>query len=313
VAALVDHLWQSSLLCLVVAMCVGVSRDVDPRVRLWMWRIAALKFALPFALLVSFGEWWGMPPTHSADPPPMGIVALTQALLPWVSPAQAHGVAGARAWLALATLVPALVLCAWFCRRGLAAESRRARETMQPALAGDPATAGRADVAGVGFLRAMLFTALPLCLVSAPVLAGAAHERVERRDLLLRNALAFKDAPVLIQEAKPGMGYRLSVVAGDDSVLIRNANLQDLVAMVYGVNSWIVTTNQFQETQLGAAWIYSPRYDLRVVGHVAEPGRFDTYALRVPVTRLLSTRFGLEIYVNSKCQPPCGRWGMPAP
>jgi hypothetical protein len=305
VAVLVDHLWQSTLCCLVLAGCAALSFRVAAIVRLWMWRIAALKFVLPFALLTALGAWWGMPPHHAADPPPAGIVAAANAITPWFAPAQAHDLAGARAWLAFAVLVPAVVLCAWICLRGARLESARAQR--------DDANKLSADVAsppGVGFLRAMLFTSLALCLVCAPIIAGAMNDRVDRYAKLVENARSMHDAEVLIQEAKAGMGQRLKIVAGDDSVLIRNANLQDLVAMVYGVNSYAVFTNQFQATQLGETWLYSPRYDVRVVGHVSDPARFDTYALRVPVTRLLSTQFGLEIYVNSKCQPPCGRWDV---
>jgi hypothetical protein len=32
--------------------------------------------------------------------------------------------------------------------------------------------------------------------------------------------------------------------------------------------------------------------------------------LRQPLTKLLADEFGLEVYVNGDCQPPCGRWGM---
>ena len=38
--------------------------------RLWMWRIAALKFALPFAMLVAIGEWLGFPVKYPDDPAP---------------------------------------------------------------------------------------------------------------------------------------------------------------------------------------------------------------------------------------------------
>ena len=56
-----------------------------------------------------------------------------------------------------------------------------------------------------------------------------------------------------------------------------------------------------------------PRYDVRVTRPVVEPEEFDPFALRARITRMLAERHGLEIYVNSKCQPPCGKYGVPMP
>ena len=47
-----------------------------------------------------------------------------------------------------------------------------------------------------------------------------------------------------------------------------------------------------------------------VTAPVREPQQYDTYALRLPLTRLLAEKYGLEIYVNGDCQPPCGKWGV---
>ena len=58
-------------------------------------------------------------------------------------------------------------------------------------------------------------------------------------------------------------------------------------------------------------WLLSPRYDVRVTAPVREPDRFDPYALRQIVTRMITERFGSEIHMNGKCQPPCGRYGVP--
>jgi hypothetical protein len=50
-----------------------------------------------------------------------------------------------------------------------------------------------------------------------------------------------------------------------------------------------------------------------VSGRVFEPDKFDPFALRARITRLLAERHGLEIYVDSKCQPPCGKYGVAMP
>jgi hypothetical protein len=60
-------------------------------------------------------------------------------------------------------------------------------------------------------------------------------------------------------------------------------------------------------------WFIVPRYDVRVTGRVLDPERFDPLALRARITRMLAERHGLEIYVDSKCQPPCGKYGVPMP
>ena len=58
-------------------------------------------------------------------------------------------------------------------------------------------------------------------------------------------------------------------------------------------------------------WVLLPRYDVRVAAPIHVPEEFDPYALRQILTKLLADRFGLEIYVKQKCQPPCGRYNVP--
>ena len=41
-----------------------------------------------------------------------------------------------------------------------------------------------------------------------------------------------------------------------------------------------------------------------------EPEDFDPYALRQRMTKMLAERFGFELYLNGKCQPPCGKYGV---
>jgi hypothetical protein len=53
--------------------------------------------------------------------------------------------------------------------------------------------------------------------------------------LLIENSSALRDAPVIMDEAAPGMGSRSRIYAKSNGVLIRNINLQDLIAVSYGV------------------------------------------------------------------------------
>jgi hypothetical protein len=161
----------------------------------------------------------------------------------------------------------------------------------------------------IGFWKAALLTACAFLLLSAPLLAGAVADREWRRELLIANSELLRDAPVALTAAAPGMGQRYRVIADKQGVRVRNANIRDLIALVYGVNSYSVWNDQMyrlNEDGTVDSWMLSPRYDLRADAPIREPGQFDAYALRRPVSRLLSDRFGLEIYVNGDCQPPCG-------
>jgi hypothetical protein len=78
------------------------------------------------------------------------------------------------------------------------------------------------------------------------------------------------------------------------------------------VNRFFVRGDHFYEDG-ERDWLIHERYDIRIDGAIRDPDRFDTYALRVPVTRMLARHHGLEIYVNNACQPPCGRYGVAIP
>jgi hypothetical protein len=157
-----------------------------------------------------------------------------------------------------------------------------------------------------------LFAAVTMIALVSPVLAGAVHDRLDRRELLLHDARALRDAEVEMKPAAPGMGQRVQVSARPGGVFIRNATIQDLAALAYGVNRFYVRGDHFHE-EGERDWLIDARYDIHITGRIGDADRFDTYALRVPVTRMLAQRHGLEIYVNDACQPPCGRYAVAIP
>lgn len=55
-AALLDHLWQSTLFAGFVLLLTLALRNNDARVRFWLWFVASLKFLVPFAGLAALGE-----------------------------------------------------------------------------------------------------------------------------------------------------------------------------------------------------------------------------------------------------------------
>jgi hypothetical protein len=292
ITGLVDHLWQSCCCCGLVWLFSRMTRG-NAVVSLWLWRIAALKLLLPFSLLFALGGWLGFPSPHSADPTPAPLVVFFKSLEPLAGPARYFGLTGFFAASMVTVALACAGVCAWWIARHLRCEQSSAMDAA-PAI---------------GFWRAALLTACAFLFLTAPMLAGAVADHQWRRELLIANSELLRDAPVTLTAAAPGMGQRYRVIAYEHGVLVRNANIRDLIAMVYGVNSYSVWNDQMytlNEDGTVDSWMLSPRYDLRADAPIREPGQFDTYALRRPVSRLLSDRFGLEIYVNGNCQPPCG-------
>jgi uncharacterized protein (TIGR03435 family) len=55
-AALVNHLWQSTMVTLIAWLLALTLRGNQARTRYWIWMIASVKFLLPFSLLIAAGE-----------------------------------------------------------------------------------------------------------------------------------------------------------------------------------------------------------------------------------------------------------------
>jgi len=304
ITGLVDHLWQSCCCCGVAWTFSTLTRANTAVVRLWIWRVAALKLLLPFALLFALGAWLGFPTVHSADPAPPDIVRAVSLLAPFASPARVLGWNGLPLALAALAALAAAGACAYFLRDRLRIERERVlEEAVRRERVNDIQSRP-------GFLSSALMSASVLCAVSIPMLAGAVHDRQQRRERLIANSLALRDAPVAMAPAARGMGARYRVDADEHGVSVRNANIHDLVAIVYGVKRHSVITPQMYSgvDSASRSWLHWPRYDIRIQALVPDPRDFDPYALRQNLTKALSERFGLEIYLNGDCQPPCGNY-----
>jgi hypothetical protein len=305
ITGLVDHLWQSCCCCGVAWIFSMTTRGDIAIVRLWIWRVVALKMLLPFALLFALGAWLGFPTAHSADRVPPDILRAVSLLTPFASPARVLGWSGLPLALAALAALAAAGACASRLRDRLRIERERVLAE---------AVRRERDVDDVqprpGFLSSASMTACVLCAVSIPMLAGAVLDRQQRRERLIANSLALRDAPVAMMPAAHGMGARYRVDADTHGVSVRNANIHDLVAIVYGVKRHTVITPQMYSGVESASrsWLHWPRYDVRIQAEVPDPRDFDPYALRQNLTKALSERFGLEIYLNGDCQPPCGNY-----
>jgi hypothetical protein len=298
---LADHLWQSLLFVALVALLVRLTRANAAVWRLWMWRVAAFKLLLPFALLSSLGAWFGFPSNFSGDPPPAPLVKLVNLAAPWFSTGGWFETMAVKALvytsLLLATVATALVIF-W----NIHAESRRAAiERYRLEVSPDDREPNP------GFFSAALISACPLIVLCAPLLGGMVRGGVHAHEVLTANTLNMNEARVTIRPAKPGLGSRYFVDVDANGVSIRNTSLRELAAMAYGVSRFFVRGIHFREADQ-EDWLIDTRYDVRVDSLILEPDNFDTYALRPAITRELATNFGLEIYVNKSCQKPCGKW-----
>lgn len=79
IAALLDHLWQSTLFAACIAALALLVRRQAARLRFALWLAASLKFLLPFSALVLLGRWL-LPPV--LVPAPV-LAALKPAALPF--------------------------------------------------------------------------------------------------------------------------------------------------------------------------------------------------------------------------------------
>lgn len=297
-----DHLWQSLLCVALLVLLVRLTRGHAAAWRLWMWRVAAIKLLLPFSLFFAIGSWLGFPVSFAGDPPPAYLVNLVHLAEPWFSAGEWFDATTARTstfgFLLLATAATARLIFGNIHKEaGRAAIERFRLEVSPDDREPNP-----------GFLRTALITVCPLIVLSIPLLGGAIHGSVHAHEVLMTNTRSLSQAPVVLRPARTGMGSRYVMNAHAGGVQIRNVTLRELAALAYGVSRFYVRGEHFRYPDQ-EDWLIDTRYDVHIEAPVLEPGKFNGYALRQPITRELATNFGLEIYVNDECQKPCGKWG----
>jgi hypothetical protein len=307
-AGLVDHLWQSIAFggCIVV-VAYGVRHCFAP-LRLWLWRIAAIKFAVPFALLFAAGQWLGFPAAHTADPVPPELAAAVATLAPFAAPARVSGQTGIVLVAALLSGLACAIALARHIRRRWNIELEHARHEAARLAIDVDAIAPRP-----GFFLSAMLTLCAAGILGVPLLAGAIDDRQRHLEHLILNSLALRHAELQLTESAAGPGGRYRIDVDARGVTVRHVNVRTLVALAYGINYFAVLNDQlnWQPDAQRNSWFLAPFYDLRVTVPIPVPESFDSYALRQPVTKLLGERFGLQIELNGDCQPPCGTYGVP--
>ena len=137
IAALINHLWQSTLFCAGAWLITLALRANGAALRHWIWLLASLKFLVPFSLLFYVGSYIGLPVSRTTDIPPLMLGDTLQSVALLVSPTDAlrateSGAASIAllvllaAWLGGALLVGTRWLLAWRAAESLVRAARPA-------------------------------------------------------------------------------------------------------------------------------------------------------------------------------------------
>lgn len=111
IAALVNHLWQSTVLVGVSWLLAWVFGKNQARVRYGIWFAASIKFLLPFSLLIAAGEWLRTLLHHPVAEQP-AVTAIQQVTQP-ITQAQVFEIAEPRGAVHSVEWFPAVLLALW--------------------------------------------------------------------------------------------------------------------------------------------------------------------------------------------------------
>jgi uncharacterized protein (TIGR03435 family) len=121
-AALVNHLWQSTLVAAAGWLLAFFLRGNPARARYWVWMIASVKFLIPFSLFIAAGEWLRSMVATPIQPPAFAAVMeqITQPFPQAASSAafasmSAAPLAAAQPGSLLPLIVPPVLIAVWLC------------------------------------------------------------------------------------------------------------------------------------------------------------------------------------------------------
>ncbi len=113
IAALTNHLWQSTLFAAMAGLLTLVLRNNHARVRYWLWLAASMKFLLPFAWLIRLGSHWGWRKVPAVATWPLMMEQFSQPFQPMKQAAMAR--VSTATLPSLGSAIPMLMLTAWCC------------------------------------------------------------------------------------------------------------------------------------------------------------------------------------------------------
>ena len=121
-AALVNHLWQSTLVVAIAWLLALILRSNSARTRYWVWMIASVKFLIPFWIFVSAGEWLRSMTASPIQRPALAAVMeqITQPFPPAASSAAVASIgaaplAASQPGNLLPLILPPVLIAVWLC------------------------------------------------------------------------------------------------------------------------------------------------------------------------------------------------------
>src|SRR5690242_12881703 len=85
IAALANHVWQSTLFAVVVPLITVAFRRNRAPVRFWLWFSASFKFLVPFSLLIGLGSHLGWAPVTNRVAAPAVSFTMEQVTQPFLN------------------------------------------------------------------------------------------------------------------------------------------------------------------------------------------------------------------------------------
>ena len=146
IAALTNHLWQSTLFGAVAWLLTLVLRQSHARMRYWLWLAASVKFLIPFAVLVQLGSHLGWHKTYVHAAAPFAFEQFGPVFAPVISARVAPVVPNP------VSVIPVLLLALWFsgCASILTVWLLRWRRVSAIIRDAHPLTEGREDLTPIG-------------------------------------------------------------------------------------------------------------------------------------------------------------------
>lgn len=116
--ALINHLWQSTLVTLMAALLAFALRSNHARTRFWIWMVASFKFLIPFSVLVTAGQALRSTITPSMEKPQLATM-MERITQPYLQAEPDAGMTQAGNISAVAhgasSIFPVILAAIWLC------------------------------------------------------------------------------------------------------------------------------------------------------------------------------------------------------